>query len=31
MIGDGRLQNIYSLPIEAERIENYRIPSFLKG
>jgi hypothetical protein len=31
MIGDGRLQNIYSLPIEAERMENYRIPSFLSS
>ena len=30
MIGEGKLQNVYSLPIEAERIENYRIPSFLQ-
>jgi len=29
MIGDKRLSDVYSLPLEAERISKYRIPNFL--
>jgi len=29
MIGEKKLSDIYSLPLEAERIHNYRIPNFL--
>ena len=29
MIGDKRLSNVYSLPLEAERISKYRIPNLL--
>lgn len=29
MIGEGRLQNVYTLPLETERMANYRIPNLL--
>ena len=29
MVGDKRLSNVYSLPLEAERISKYKIPNIL--